>query len=158
MLTKVISGGQTGADRAGLIAAKACGLETGGWMPLGYIAQDGKHPEYADQYGIQEHASPMYPPRTRMNASKSDGTLRIAADWTSRGEILTLNEVKRAKRPYIDIDYNDPRPVDDVITWLKAYGIKTLNVAGNTERTAPGIQKFATEYLTEVFQTLKDQA
>lgn len=155
-MKKVISGGQTGADRAGLIAAKAAGLETGGWMPLGHKAEDGHHPEYEEEYNVQAHSSPMYPPRTRLNASKSDGTIRFAADWTTRGEILTLNEVNRAKKPYIDIDINKPRPIDEVITWLCAYGIKTLNVAGNAESRAPGIQQFTADYLTKVFKALQE--
>jgi hypothetical protein len=155
MLTKVISGGQTGADRAGLIAAKTAGLETGGWMPLDYKAQDGNHPEYAQEYNIIEHPSPLYPPRTRLNANKSDGTIRIAADWNSRGEILTLKEIQRAKKPYIDVDYTNPRDPLEVATWIRALRIKTVNIAGNAERTAPGIQQFATEYLTKVFNILK---
>ena len=51
MLEKIISGGQSGADRAGWRAAKAFGVSSGGWMPRGILTDDGPHPEFADQFG-----------------------------------------------------------------------------------------------------------
>jgi Circularly permutated YpsA SLOG family len=75
MLTKVISGGQTGADQAGWRAAKAAGLETGGWMPLGFLTEEGPRPEFAELYGARETRTDHYPVRTEANAMESDRRL-----------------------------------------------------------------------------------
>ena len=99
ILERVISGGQTGADRAGLAAAKAAGIATGGWMPKGFRALDGPHAEFAAIYGIQEHTSDRYPPRTALNVKESDATLRFATDCNSPGEVLTLQMCKRYGKP-----------------------------------------------------------
>lgn len=136
MIKKVISGAQIGADIAGLRAAKALGLETGGWMPLGFRARDGSHPEYALEYGIQEHVSALYPPRTGANVFYSDGTVRFAFDFQSAGEICTLKAIKRYHRPYFDVDLVEGEPIDIVMLlafrhWLQMYDIAVLNVAGN---------------------------
>ena len=50
MLQRVISGGQTGVDQAALRAAKAAGLETGGWMPLGWLTEECPRPEFGELY------------------------------------------------------------------------------------------------------------
>jgi len=155
MLEKVISGGQTGADRAGLMAAKAVGLVTGGWMPKGYLAQDGYHHEFQYLYNMKEHVSRSYPPRTRLNVQEADGTLRIAANWDSAGEILTLKAIKHSKKPYFDVDsfeqLVEPQAVAD---WLITNDIRILNVAGNSERTFPGTQDFAYKFLLSTFAVL----
>ena len=78
MLIQVISGGQTGADLGGLIAARAFSLRTGGWMPMGFLTLDGPQPDLAKLYGLQEHSSASYPPRTRRNVQQSDATIRFA--------------------------------------------------------------------------------
>lgn len=156
MLEKVISGGQTGADRGALVAAKAAGLQTGGWMPLGFTAKDGSHPEFAAQYGIKEHHSPNYPPRTRNNIKESDGTIRFASNWNHPGEKVTLRYLKELHKPHIDVDINSPNAwtPDDIVTWLKLKKIKILNVAGNSEITSPGIQTFVASFMMQVFDKL----
>ncbi|HSQ58757.1 MAG TPA: putative molybdenum carrier protein, partial [Gemmata sp.] len=59
-LERVISGGQTGADRGALIAARAAGIATGGFMPRGFLAHDGNHPEFAELYDMRETESSRY--------------------------------------------------------------------------------------------------
>jgi len=142
MLTKVISGGQTGVDLGALLAAEEHGIKTGGWMPLGFMAQDGKHPEYSDRFGIQEHISKRYQPRTALNVKESDGTLRIAVHFSSPGEILTYRMIGQYKKPSIDVDamVDDTLPFQ-VAEWIEKHNIETLNVAGNSERTCPGIRE-----------------
>ena len=152
MLVKVISGGQTGADRAGLIAAKAAGLQTGGWMPKGFRALDGYKTNFAAEYCIQEHTSPLYPPRTYANAAGSDGTVRFASDWDSRGEICTLKAINKAKKPYFDVNVLGGVQPAELAAWIVKNKIKTLNVAGNTERTSRGIEEFVIAFLTETFR------
>jgi Circularly permutated YpsA SLOG family len=86
MLERVISGGQTGADQAGW---RAAGIPTGGWMPLGFLTEDGPRPEFAELYGAVETSSAAYPPRNRMNAQAGDGTLWLG-DVGSLGARTTL--------------------------------------------------------------------
>ena len=88
-LRKIISGGQTGADRAGLAAAALLGLETGGTAPQGYRTMEGSDFDLRDTFGLKEHWSSAYPPRTECNVKDSDGTIRIARDFDSAGERLT---------------------------------------------------------------------
>lgn len=151
MLAKVVSGGQTGADRAGLIAAKAVGFETGGFIPKGFLALDGYHPDFASLYGMEETVEATYPPRTWENARNSDATIRIATKWDSSGERLTLQAIKKYKRPHFDITAFDYIPVETVADWIIFHKVSTLNIAGNSEKTCLGIQKWSTEYLIELF-------
>jgi len=153
-LEQVISGGQTGADRAALIAANAAGIKTGGWMPQGFLANDGKHPEFAERYGIVELSSKRYPPRTAMNVKESDGTLRFAANWDSPGEMLTLKLCKKYRKPILDITPGGQCTPNDVVAWIAANSIQVLNVAGNAEQTSPGIHEFVVEFLLDVFRLL----
>lgn len=154
MLQRVISGGQTGADRAGLAAAKAAGVPTGGWMPKGFRAQDGPRPEFAAVYGVREHASAHYPPRTALNVKESDATICFATNWASPGEALTRTLCERYGRPRLDVTPGGPVAPVDVVAWLREKGVRVLNVAGNTERTSPGIGAFTEAFLGEVFRLL----
>lgn len=151
-LTKVISGGQTGADIAGLDAALECGLKTGGMMPAGYLTLDGNKPAYRKKYGMVEHASSTYPPRTFANVSSSDGTIRLAFDFETRGEILTLKAIIDLGKPSFDVNLSDPPPINAAVSFLKRYNIETLNVAGNAEQHHAGTYAATKEYLIRVFK------
>jgi hypothetical protein len=157
-LERVISGGQTGADRAALAAAKAAGIPTGGWMPRGFRALDGPRPEFAELYGLREHASDLYPPRTALNVKESDATLRFATDWDSSGELLTLAMCQRYLRPHLDVTPGGPVTPAGVAAWLASNRVRVLNVAGNAERTSPGIEEFVATFLAEVFRLLADES
>jgi hypothetical protein len=154
MLTKVISGGQTGSDIAGVLAAKNFGIETGGTMPRGFLTQAGPKPEYATLFNMVEHSSPKYPPRTIKNVSDSDGTIRLAYDFGSPGERLTLKAIQDMKKPYIDVHMASPKSPKEIVDWINRHNIKVLNVAGNSERTYSGITGDVLEYLESVFALL----
>lgn len=149
MIQKIISGGQTGADFGGLKAAKILGIPTGGWMPKGYLTQNGNKPIYAQLYNIQEHISPKYPPRTYQNVKESDGTVRFAIHWDSAGENCTLNAIKQYNKVWFDVHVIGTTQPTELREWLIANNIKILNVAGNSERTAPGIEEFVVAFLLE---------
>jgi len=74
---KVISGGQTVADQAGLIATRRFGIPTGGWMPNGFETADGPNPQLARKYRLREHRSGNAE-RTATNWRDSDGTIHLA--------------------------------------------------------------------------------
>jgi len=157
MLKKVISGGQSGADEAGLRAAKLAGLETGGTAPSSYRTQNGPNLELRDVFGLKEHSSYSYPPRTEDNVKDSDGTIRIATNINSSGEKCTLRYIVYHQKPKLDINPDNPPDPQEIADWIKNNDIKTLNVAGNSEKTSPGIEQKAINILYAAFRLLKEK-
>lgn len=151
-LLEVWSGGQTGADRAGLDAALEAGLRTGGWMPKGFLAKDGCWPEFATKYNIKEHDSPKYPPRTACNVRDTQATIKIAAHWSTPGERLTQQLVEQYGKPFINITPGDDDAEFRLADWLDAGQYTLINVAGNSEDKAPGIYRYAKALLLAVFK------
>jgi len=138
VIKKVLSGGQTGADKAGWDEAKAHGIATGGCMPRGYMTESGPRPEYAETYGAHEHAQPTYPPRTRENVIEADGTVIFNfGQQASSGTTCTLGACHVNSRPVIVAKYLPGQGWDvtpaQVVDWVKANRVRTLNVAGNRE-------------------------
>lgn len=159
IITQIISGGQTGADQGGLAAAKLLGLKTGGWMPKGWRTQTGPRPDMRELYGMTEHASPDYPPRTAANVKMADATL-IFGNAGSRGCRLTQDLCVRLKRPFFLMPWyssNKAKPNPDGFRdWLIAVpnsGLLTsaciLNVSGNREESQPGIAGACCLFLVE---------
>lgn len=144
MLRKIISGGQTGADQGGLIAGSVLKLETGGTAPPGWITDAGPAPWLHTIYDMEEGEldSKVYPNRTRKNVRDSDGTLWVGRP-TSPGGKLTLSYATKQAKPVII----NPRP-EELSEWLAFWNISVLNVAGNRERTNPGIQTETIALLT----------
>ena len=124
-------------------------------MPKDYLAQDGNHPEFAELYNIQEHKDYRYPGRTRQNVEDADATIRFASKWSSAGEKLTLRYIKVFEKPHLDIDIRKPPSPTVVVNWIESNNIKILNVAGNSEKTSPGIQALVRDYLECVFGFLR---
>lgn len=129
-IIKIISGGQTGADRAGLDAAKACGIPTGGYAPKGWRVclengKDGSDPSLAE-FGLIELATRDYPPRTKKNVAESDGTIWFGYAHSLGGK-LTIGECKRLVKPCI----LNPSSGLSLRNWCEQNNIKTLNVAGS---------------------------
>lgn len=136
ILSKIISGGQTGADQGGLAAAKSTGLETGGTAPPGYLTENGPHPELLrDCYGLTEGEPDIrnYPKRTKKNIADSDGTV-IFGNTGSRGSRLTLSYCTELDKPFI-LNPN----TDELIAFIERHSIKVLNVAGNRASHNPFI-------------------
>lgn len=154
----VISGGQRGVDQAGLAAAVDMGLPTGGWAPHGWKTLNGSMPSLS-KLGLIEHKSDKYPPRTYSNVKDSDGTIRLAHDFTTPGERCTKKAIDFYSKPHYDIDLKDPDFIFDVIDWIDDNNIKVLNVAGNAGKLKiEGTKIFisARKYLSCVFRAYKD--
>ena len=154
MIEKIISGGQTGADIAGLMVAKRYGLKTGGTMPRGWLTTSGPRPEWGDKFGLSEHSSAKYAPRTHKNVQESDATIRLAFNFNSAGERCTLKAIHMCKKPHIDVDLSDPIRHQDVIDFMERYSGVTLNIAGNSEVTYNGTCGEVFEYLSKVMELL----
>ena len=158
---KIISGGQNGVDIAAVRTAKLFKFETGGWLPKGWKTLDGPRPEYSGMYNMQEHSSPLYPPRTEQNVLDADLTIRIAKDFNSAGEKCTLNAILKNKKDWFDININQsPRVIsallDGITTFVWAGLIETINIAGNSEKTASGIEKAASNILMKFFARIQN--
>lgn len=163
-VVKVISGGQTGADMGGLRAGKALKLRTGGWVPRGCKTQAGPNPRLVHVYGCDEHASDKYPPRTFANVRDSDATIRFAKDFGSPGELCTLKAIRQYHKPHLDVAVTELAPyvlgiseaIMPIRRWLYRYEIRVLNVAGNSERTCPGIELLVKNFLVAVLREEPD--
>jgi hypothetical protein len=146
---RLISGGQTGADQSIITVGRSLNIPVGGTIPKGWRTDDGPCPDLA-KHGFVEHRLPTYPPRTLDNVCDSDGTL-IFGNVDSRGSRLTLRYCVQAKKPCIVVEW---RPGDGVpdsepfVDWLASHDIGTLNVAGNRERSAPGIGAACAIFIT----------
>jgi hypothetical protein len=149
MLERIISGGQTGVDQAALRAARACGLETGGWAPLGWETEDGPAPWLA-VLDLVECEKAGYPARTRANARDSDATLWFGYPDSAGGE-TTLRACARLGKATFEV-LDDHTPPSDVAAWIVAEELRVLNVAGNRESKAPGIGARAERFLIAVFR------
>jgi Circularly permutated YpsA SLOG family len=148
--SRIISGGQTGADMGGLIAAREAGLETGGAAPSGWLTEDGPKKMLLESYGLVECLESGYPARTRLNVLQSDGTV-IIGNYTSGGSALTCDAARESGKAIFLVPYPKPGITSEVITefrhWLREKKIDVLNVAGNRESTSPGIGEFTRQFL-----------
>ncbi len=155
MLKKVISGGQTGVDRAALDAAMEAGIPVGGYCPKGRLAEDGVIPE---AYPLQELSSPEYHVRTEKNVAESDGTLILDKGPLSHGTKATYEYVLKHHKSCLVIKLGSGgmnEPIH-VVKWIEGQHLKVLNVAGPREsKYSEGIYKEAYSYLEEVFRMLK---
>lgn len=152
MLSKIVSGGQTGVDRAALDAAISTGLPHGGWCPRGGRAEDGTIP---DHYRLVEASSVNYAVRTFLNVRDSDGTLILSRGELSGGTRLTLDFARRLGRPYLVVMLDGEDHTAEILNWIAEREIAVLNVAGPRESSAPGIHAEAKDLFTKVLVALK---
>ena len=146
---KIVSGGQTGVDRAALDAAREVEIPIGGWCPRGRRAEDGPIDE---RYPLQETPSDVYAQRTSWNVRDSDGTLVIAPDETTGGTAFTIEEAERYRKPLLQVKNTDTKDAPTRIQrWIKEHDITVLNVAGPRASEVPGIYEEARRILEPVF-------
>jgi len=130
-LIRIVSGGQTGADRGALDAARAAGVPIGGWVPRGRWAEDGPVPAAYD--GLRETASADPAERTRRNVLDSDGTLIVSHGPPGGGTALTRSVAEALGKPCLWLDLDVLSAEDAVaraLAWMSRHAIETLNVAG----------------------------
>ena len=141
MLGKIISGGQTGADRAGLDAAIQRGVPHGGWCPEGRRAEDGRIP---DCYQLCETYSFSYLVRTEKNVQISDGTIIFTLGDLRGGSARTRDFAILHGKPWLHLQLDTLElfeTAETVKSFLTTHSIRTLNVAGSRESTEPGIHQ-----------------
>lgn len=152
---KIISGGQTGADIAGLKIAKKHGFVTGGNIPKGCVTLDGPKPEYIELYNMKETSSTDYPTRTMLNVKESDCTIWFGEKKVSPGKLCTFKHIKNYNKPYVDVDVNNFTSVDTLLDWIKSNNFKIINIAGKSETKINNMEKIVSDYLDLLFSKLK---
>jgi hypothetical protein len=147
----IISGGQTGVDRAALDWAMTHAIPHGGWCPKGRKAEDGT---IAPKYNLQETSSGQYEERTRKNVEDSDGTLIFSRKLElSGGTLETVKCAVQLQKPWLHVveDDNTEDQQQEILNFILRHTIKRLNVAGPRASGAPGIDVYVTRTLSSVF-------
>ncbi|MBI9020329.1 MAG: putative molybdenum carrier protein [Verrucomicrobia bacterium] len=139
-IIRVISGGQTGADRAALDAAVVCGVDHGGWCPKGRFAEDGPIPA---KYNLQETEDEDYPSRTKANVEAADLTLIFSRGPLRGGSLLTQKFAQELGKPCVHIDLLEYSDIFQALEKLPEFfpnvGKIVLNVAGPRASNDPEI-------------------
>jgi hypothetical protein len=148
-LKMIVSGGQTGADRAALDWAIEKGIPHGGWCPKGRKAEDGVIP---DQYALQETSSPSYVSRTECNVLDSDGTVIFSLKpLLSGGSLQAAEFATRHGKPFLHLHQGTRSPAMKLKEFLSKHGIQTLNVAGPRASSESAVGEFVITVLDETF-------
>ena len=162
MIEKFISGGQVGINQAILTSAFSNELKTGGFIPKGFKISD--FPNFAEEYNLIEHESEDIHKSIWKNVSMSEGTLRISHWFDEEKENSRLEAIKHYNKPYMDTlifavnkkEYLVGRQPDEVISWVIQNKIKILNIDGNSEEIAPGMQDTIFVFLDRIFKFNKN--
>jgi len=145
----IVSGGQTGVDRAALDVALELGLACGGWCPKGRLAEDGP---ISERYPLRETVSDAYQERTIRNVVECDATLVLAPGLPTAGTAFTVEAARTHGRPVLVIDLDDDVTTPaEAAAWITARHVDTLNVAGPRESSSPGIRQRAKDFLLRMF-------
>ena len=147
MVRKIISGGQTGADRAALDFAIQHGIPHGGWIPSGREAEDGPLPE---RYQLEEMPTADYSERTKQNVIDSDGTVIISHGTLTGGSAFTLEVLEKQRGLWLHLDMENLQVGEaaaHLLAWLALNRIEVLNVAGPCQSEDPKIYKTTCEVL-----------
>jgi len=153
MLRKIISGGQTGADRAALDWAINHGVPHGGWCPKGRRAEDGT---IDDRYRLIETPSEEYSQRTEWNVRDSDATAIFSIRRELHGgTLLTLQLAEAYNKPVIHLCREDERAnrAQELRSFIERLNIAVLNVAGPRSSDEPGIDQFVWSVLDQAFSS-----
>jgi Circularly permutated YpsA SLOG family len=150
----IVSGGQTGADMGGLIAARELGIPTGGIALKGWLTENGPQEELLRSFGLTECEEEGFPARTRRNVSNASGTLLVGEHRTG-GSRLTRDYAEQLKKPLFLLRFpitgaeteSDISQIQGFQNWLRHHQIQVLNVAGNRESQSPGIAAFTHRFL-----------
>jgi Circularly permutated YpsA SLOG family len=151
VLKKIVSGGQTGADRAALDFAIKHAIPHGGWVPRGRRAEDGPLPL---RYHLEETVSANYPERTEQNVIDSDGTLIISHGSLTEGSANTLTIAIKHGRPQLHLDMNKltlEEASRALRSWIIKNRIEVLNVAGPRRSNDPLIYDTTIDVLCKAF-------
>lgn len=148
-IKKIISGGQTGADRAALDFAISHKIPHGGWCPLGRLSEAGRLPQ---KYQLQETPLQDYAQRTEWNVRDSDATVIFSVlPHLSGGSLMTWDFAKHLQRPVLHVCRESLfDPAAEINTFLQRHQPEILNIAGPRASKEPGIYEFVMDVLSQV--------
>jgi predicted Rossmann-fold nucleotide-binding protein len=156
VIERIVSGGQTGVDRAALDAAMEFGVPCGGWCPAGRLAEDGPIPS---AYPLRETGSAAYAERTELNVMEADATLVLAWGRPSEGTLLTLELAESHGKPFCVVDLlEDAAPVEAIQRWLREEDVRVLNVAGPRASTSESVYPRARAFMRQLLEAESDSA
>lgn len=148
----IISGGQTGADRAAFDFALENKIEIGGFIPKGRRAEDGRISE--DYPNLIETKTRNYAERTELNVQNSDATLIVSRGTLTRGSLLTKQFTAKYEKPFLHIDFLEmplEEAAKDARKWMASIKCKKLNIAGSRASTDAEIYEKTKLFLAELF-------
>ncbi len=148
---KIISGGQTGVDRAALDAAIDAGLPHGGTCPAGRAAEDGV---IDSRYDLTETESADPVIRTRLNIADADATLILAKGALAGGTRQAADYAEHLGRALLVVDPFEAKAADEIASWLENRRWRILGIGGPRESECPGIYEKTRELLGKVFENL----
>lgn len=151
MIEKIISGGQTGADRAALDFAVSRDISHGGYVPKGRLTEEGPLPA---RYRLEEMSTKSYARRTEKNIQEADGTLIVSHGEISGGTALTRQLALKMAKPWIHVDlekHSLERGAAMVRTWMTGHRIRVMNVAGSRASGDPEIYAATLALLEKIF-------
>ncbi len=166
MVKIIISGGQTGVDRAALDSAINLNIAYGGWCPKGRLDEMGVMPEKYNQLrevsGHFYNEKENYDARTKLNIRDSDGTLIVVPQrplpaQIKDGTLLTIDQVKKQNKPFLIISLSESHTNNShkITEWISLNNITTLNIAGPRESNSPGIYQLSFFLLSKILYELK---
>ena len=169
-IIKILSGGQTGADKGGLDAAIYCKVPHGGWCPKGRKAEDGVIPP---EYQLQEMTSADYLKRTKQNVIDSDATVVFTLGPPRGGSLRTIEFAHGHEKPWMNINIDTTsreKAVEQIVDWLEGRGDYDhdeyvaqppkdciLNVAGSRESKADGIGELVMAIMVDVLRAVNPE-
>ena len=134
---KIISGGQTGVDRAALDVALKNSIDCGGWCPAGRLDEIGRIP---NRYSLKELEHGGFTERTLQNVKDSDGTVIIYSVQLSGGTEQTVRFCVGQERPHQLIDaskISTEKAAASIADFVREHKIAILNVAGPRQSEWP---------------------
>ncbi|HEX2474079.1 MAG TPA: putative molybdenum carrier protein, partial [Lacipirellulaceae bacterium] len=144
----IVSGGQTGADRAALDFAIEHDIPHGGWCPRGRPAEDGAIPPL---YRLQETPSRKYSQRTEWNVRDSDATVVFSvAQNPAGGTALTLAVARRLAKPFLHLCRETSRVAESaarLLSFINENHVGRLNIAGPRASQEPDVAAFVRDVL-----------
>jgi len=148
---KIISGGQSGVDRAALDFALKFNISCGGWCPKGRKAEDGRIDK---KYPLTETTDDNYNIRTKLNIGESDGTLIFFKKMHDKGTLLTIKFAEEFNKPVLEVNLldNQKQNLQIVNAWLRDHNFKILNIAGPRESNSPGIYNDSLRFLEQLLK------
>lgn len=148
-ILKIISGGQSGVDRAALDFAMKNGIPCGGWCPKDRKAEDGL---ISEKYPLKEAPDSLYETRTKLNVQDRDGTLILFFQRMDEGTLLTFDQAQHIEKPVLTIDLFEGGEEDlqKVRSWMNFNYLEIINIAGPRESNNTGIYERAMLFLNKL--------